>query len=140
MLSKKIDEARSDGNTPSGTERFAGTEIAAKLAIAENCPKWNRCGAAYCPALGPGLGGKPCEGEPVCSYLTESVKEGGQARLRGYLPTELADPVIRDGLRFLNSPGPLQKALKRASKQGSRMESVKRASASRRGRPRETGT
>ncbi len=110
------------------------------IAMAMRCPKFERCSAAYCPAMGPRLGGKHYKGESVCSYLLESVKPDGQTRLRGYLPAELADPVIRDGLRFLNSTGPLQKPLKRASKQGSRMESVKRASASRRCRPRETGT
>ena len=125
MLSKKFDEP--DGINPNGTERCTTTEIAYRLALAERCPKFEHCSAAYCPGLGPVIGGKHYEGDRVCTYLLESVKEGGQARLRGYLSTDLADPVIRDGLRHLSSAGPLKKPLTRASMKGSRMESMRRA-------------
>lgn len=126
MLSRKIDEVRSDRYAP-GAEENPTAAIAEKLTFAESCPKFQRCSAAYCPALGPGLGGKHLKGEKVCSYLLESMKDGGQPRLRGCLPTGLADAVIRDGLRLLNSTGPLKKALARASKQESRMASMERA-------------
>ena len=132
MLSKKSDETQPDGNAPSGTERCISTELAAKLAVAETCPKWNQCSAAYCPALGPRLGGKPYAGERVCSYLLESVKDGGQARLRASLPSLLAEAVVKDSLRLRNSAGVLQKPLERASKLGSRMESMRRAAGFRR--------
>jgi hypothetical protein len=126
VLSKKIDEARSRRYAP-GAEENPTARIAEKLTFAESCPKFQRCSAAYCPSLGPGLGGMHLKGERVCSYLLESVKEGGHARLRGYLPKALADAGIRDGLRLLNSTGPLKKALARAFKQGSRTASMERA-------------
>lgn len=123
MLIKKIDDARSDRYAP-GAEENPTTKIAQKLTFAESCPKFQGCSAAYCPALGPG---KHFKGEPVCSYLLESVKEGGQARLRGHLPKELTDAIINAGLRLFNSTGPLKKPLERAAKQTSRMESMRRA-------------
>jgi hypothetical protein len=91
------------------------------------CPKFGRCSAPYCPAIG----GRHLEGEPVCHYLRESVKAGGQARVRAHLTTSLAETIIRDCLRLINTAGPLSKALRRASKQGSRMDSVERAARSR---------
>jgi len=102
---------------------FSTADMAAKLALAATCPKWTRCSAAYCPAIG----GKHLKGERVCPYLMESVKAFGLTRLREHLPMPLADVVIREGVRQLNSTGPLQKPLERASKQGSRMESMARA-------------
>lgn len=133
-MSKKINETSEDAKRLSDSGRCISTEMPAKLAVAETCPKWNRCNATYCPALGPGIGGKHYAGERVCSYLLESVKEGGQARLRGYLPKQTVDLVVREGLRLLNSTGPLKKPLTRATKSGSRVQSIKRA-ATFRGQP-----
>lgn len=132
MFDNRADETRDVQMLSSADNDHSSSEMAERLALAETCPKFSGCNAAYCPALGPVFGGKHYEGDRVCSYLLESVKEGGQAHLRRYLPKELADPVINDGLRFRNSTGPLNKALKRASKQGSRMESMKRAAGFRR--------
>ena len=134
MLSKKFDETHADAKTLSDSGRCISTEMPAKLAVAQACPKWDRCSAAYCPALGPTVGGKHYAGERVCSYLLESVKEGGQARLREYLPKQTVDLVVREGLRLLNSTGPLKKPLTRATKSGSRVQSIKRA-ATFRGQP-----
>jgi hypothetical protein len=103
-------------------------DFRARLALAETCPKWSRCGAAYCPALGSLFGGKHYKDERVCAYLLESVKGGGQIRLRGIVPTPLADVVISDSVRLRDSAGPLQKPLNRASQRGSRIEAMKQAS------------
>jgi hypothetical protein len=110
------------------TAALTAPGMAAKLAFAESCSRFQRCSAAYCPALGPGLSGKHLKGEHVCSHLLESVKPGGHVRLREALSTELADAIIRDGVRITNSTGVLNKALERASQQGSRVESMRRAS------------
>lgn len=95
----------------------------ASIALAALCPKFSRCSAPYCPA---GLGGRHLPGERVCHYLRETVKPGGSARVSGYLPQPLAEAVIREGARFMSLTGPLSKALKRASKQQSRMVSTER--------------
>ena len=124
MLGNRIDEGQLEGILPS-IRQSCTTEITVRLATAGTCPKFNRCSAAYCPA---GLG-THVKGDKVCSFLLESVKAGGQALLRGYLPNDLAGAVISEGLRHLNSAGPLRRALQRASEQGSRMESIGRASA-----------
>ena len=124
---KRSNETQPDGNRHSGTEQVTGSNMVAKLAVAETCSKWTRCGAAYCPALGLGIGGKHYEGERVCSYLLEAVKEGGQARVRACVASPLAEAVVKDVLRLRNSTGPLKKALERASKRESRMVFMQRA-------------
>jgi hypothetical protein len=100
------------------------------LSMVNSCPKSDSCSAAYCPAVG----GQHRKGEYLCHYLLESVKTGGHARVRGCLPMPLADAVINDGLRLLDSTGPLRRPLERASKRGSRIESMKRADAFKRSR------
>jgi len=131
VLTKIADETEPDGDRLSFAAGHSRSEMAAKLDFAATCPKFSRCGAAYCPAMGPTFGARHCAGERVCSYLLESVKPGGGQRVRGSLSNDLADAIIKDGLRLLNSTGPLKRALGRATRQGSRIESIKRASRSR---------
>lgn len=111
-----------DGNLRSATEHCISSEAAAKLAIAKTCPKWKRCSAPFCPILG----GKHLPGERVCHYLKESVKPGGHARVAKYLPGPAAEAVIREGVRLMPLVGPLSKAVRRASAQGSRIEATER--------------
>lgn len=120
-------EARSVSSAEGDNGPFTAAD---RLAIAETCPKFNRCSAPYCPALG----GRHRRGERVCHYLQEAVKPGGPARVRAAIPLPLADIVAMDAIRLLNSTGPLQRPLERASNRGSRMESMKRANAFKRSR------
>lgn len=122
MLSKKSELTQPDVHRSCGTERCVSTETATKRAIAETCPKWNRCSAAYCPALG----GSHLKGEQVCLYLRECVKPGGVARVRGILSEELADVVLETGMTTLSSTGALATALLRASRQTSRIDLIHR--------------
>jgi hypothetical protein len=119
-----VDGTRDARPVCSEIEHQAGApDLAARHTRAEACPKFSRCSAAYCPALG----GTHLKGELLCHYLSKSVNVGGEARVRGCLPKGLADVVIREGLRCLNSTGPLNRPLKRASGRGSRIDSMKRA-------------
>jgi hypothetical protein len=131
VLSRKSDETQPNANRPSVTKRCTAAELAAKLAIAEICPKFNRCSAPYCPAVG----GTHLQGERVCHYVRESVKPGGPARVRAVLPTPLADTVVMDALRLINSTGPIQKSLQRASAQGSRIVLMQQVAGKRRPQP-----
>ena len=65
------------------------------------CSKWDHCSAPICPLHGGGLDSKHLPGERVCFYLLELVKPGGRAKIRGVLPTELADAVEREPTRGL---------------------------------------
>ena len=100
---------------------------ASRLMLADSCPKFAKCRAAYCPAIG----GTHLKGEPICHYLLESVKRGGAARLRGCVPSELAEVVINEGVLLIASAGPIGKALRRAAVSSSRIESIRRVSATR---------
>jgi hypothetical protein len=118
---------RNQTRSPNAREHRPSVNTASDLGMAMSCPKFDSCSAPYCPAIG----GTHLRGEPVCHYLKESVKADGQARVRGSLSKPLADTVIKDGLRLINTMGPLSKPLRRASKQGSRMDSIERAARSR---------
>jgi hypothetical protein len=98
------------------------SSIAAKLKLAESCPKWEGCNAAYCPVLG----GMHLQGERVCLYLREAVKVGGEAQIRHALRGELAEAVLRAAQELLPSRGPLGLALVRASGSGSKLASGRR--------------
>ena len=123
MFDNRTDETRDVQMLSRANNDHSSSEMAERLTLAETCPKFNRCSAPYCPALG----GKHLYGERVCHYLMESVKAGGPARIRTVLPAALADTVAMESLRRINSTGALRVALQRASKSQSRMELMKQA-------------
>ncbi len=85
------------------------------------CPKWSHCSAPICPLHGGMLDCKHLRDERVCFYLLELVKLGGRAKLRGVLPTELANAVERAHPLIIARYGPVRKALKRAANTPSRL-------------------
>lgn len=88
------------------------------LEIAQSCPKFEGCNAAYCPAVG----GKHLKGDRVCLYLREAVKANGNAIVRGALPETLAELVIADATHLMGGSAPLSVELQRASQSGSKIE------------------
>lgn len=92
------------------------------LRLGKRCPKWEGCNAAFCPAVG----GLHLRGERVCLYLREAVKTGGEARVRGTLPRELAEAVLRTAQERILGRDALGMALKAASRTGSKLESGRR--------------
>jgi hypothetical protein len=85
------------------------------------CPKWKKCSAPICPLHGDLLDCKHLRNERVCFYLLEQVKPGGRAKLRGVLPTDLADAIHEAHPTVVARYGPLRKALKRAATTPSRL-------------------
>jgi hypothetical protein len=79
--------------------------------LAASCPRYERCSAAYCPAIG----GRHLPGERVCLQLREAVKAGGKAKIRTALAGELAEAVLRHAGRLLTQRGALADELRRAS-------------------------
>lgn len=92
------------------------------LRLGESCPKWEGCNAAFCPAVG----GLHLRGERVCLYLREAVKTDGEARVRGTLPGELAEAVLRAARERILGRDALGMALKAASRRGSKLEAGRR--------------
>ncbi len=89
-----------------------------------DCPKFNGCSAPVCP-LDPGhLKTAHLPGERACLYLREALKPGGEARLMGVLPREQAERVLQALPEILSRYGSLRRALIRASKNPSKLESV----------------
>lgn len=96
--------------------------IASALKLAQTCPKWEGCNAAFCPAVG----GLHLRGERVCLYLREAVKTDGEARVRATLPGELAEVVLRAAQERILGRDALGEALKRASWTSSKLEAGRR--------------
>ena len=48
-----------------------------------DCPKFNRCNASLCPLDEHWRRRSMTYGDSVCFYLTESVKDGAEARFKG---------------------------------------------------------
>jgi len=125
VLDKNVDVAGCWQTSRNEFGQQSAAILSDRLAMVGSCPKFIRCNAAFCPAIG----GKHLQGEPLCHYLRESVKVGGPERVRACLPTRLAEVVIKEAAYHRTSTGTLQRPLERASEQGSRMESMKRAAA-----------
>jgi hypothetical protein len=86
--------------------------------LAASCPRYERCSAAFCPALG----GKHLPGERVCLQLREAVKTAGAAKIRTALPESLAEAVLRHARHLLSAPGALGDELRRAAATRSKVE------------------
>jgi hypothetical protein len=99
--------------------------LARELALAQRCPRFERCSAAVCPLL-PSSGGHG-RGERICPYLREAVKPGGEARLRCSLPEEVARTIVEAIPRVIALHGAIARALRRASVQGSKLDAAAKA-------------
>jgi hypothetical protein len=83
------------------------------------CPQFERCTAAFCPLT---ANGKHLRDEPVCLYLREAVKVGGDERVRRTLPAQLAERINSAARELFVPHSMLYRQLKRASKQASKLE------------------
>lgn len=90
------------------------------------CQKYNSCSAPVCPFDTSWPSIKHLPGEPVCKWLRESMKPGSEAILSHALTGELAGKVaeVRDAL--LCRKGALKYSLRRAEKQGRKVQLIKR--------------
>lgn len=82
------------------------------------CPHFERCNAPLCPLA---RGGSHVRDEPVCFYLREAVKAGGEARVRAALPSHLAEPVLAAARDMFVPHSVLHRQLQRAAKQASKL-------------------
>jgi hypothetical protein len=60
-----------------------------------DCPRYENCSAPICPLDCDWQRRTHLSGERVCGLLCELVKQGGEARLRGSLRSELVDTLAR---------------------------------------------
>lgn len=86
-----------------------------------SCPRWGMCIAPICPLDSQWSRRTLASDDPICFYLTESVKEGAEAifkgRGRGNLFAVMCGHVSPMSGRWSR----IRRALERAKKSGSRM-------------------
>ena len=92
----------------------------------ERCPRFQGCSANICPLDPKWRKRNHLKGEPVCGLLVESVKPGGEARLRGYIQGELVDTVLGRRDAISACWGDVKRRLDRAALTGSKLESAER--------------
>lgn len=88
----------------------------------KSCPQFESCSAPICPLDRERYLRGYIDGEAVCLYMREWVKEGGPdkiSRAIGPKRTELVAEACQDAL---TSHGPLKKRLKRCSQTASRLK------------------
>lgn len=87
-----------------------------------NCPRFSKCSAPICPLDSDWAKRTHLRGEPVCLYLREIVKVGGEARLSGAVPYETIQ-AIRNHIKPISARYVhIRRALERARLHGSRMK------------------
>lgn len=92
---------------------------------AQRCPRFDSCSAPVCPLMG--MSGRHVRGDAVCPLLMEAVKVGGEARLKCYLPDDLARAVVEAIPVAIALHGDIARALQRASAQGSKLDGAAHA-------------
>jgi hypothetical protein len=88
-----------------------------------DCPRWDSCSAPVCPLETDWRRCDHLDGERVCGLLSELVKDGGEARLRGVLPAALVDTLTEVAPMVAARLYRIRRALERASRTSSRMAS-----------------
>lgn len=89
--------------------------LARELELAQRCPRFEKCSVPICPLMP--SAGRHLHGERICPYLREAVKPGGEARLRCYLPEDVARSISLAVPRVIALHGAIARALRRASGQ-----------------------
>lgn len=92
----------------------------------ERCPRFQGCGANICPLDTHWPVRTHLAGEPVCGLLMESVKPGGEARLRAYIQGELVNAVLGRRDAISARWGDVKSRLARATLTGSKLEAAER--------------
>lgn len=86
-----------------------------------DCPKWESCSAPVCPLDSGCLGTVHLEGERICYYLCEAVKDHAEAHFQACSLEEIYERVVRVLPAISETYPPVRRALEKARKSGSRM-------------------
>ena len=86
------------------------------------CPRFFKCSAPICPVDREWATRTHLRGEPVCLYLREFVKVGGEAHLSGAVPAELVQAVRNTVIPICDRYVHIRRALERAKLDGSKMK------------------
>lgn len=89
-----------------------------------DCPKFERCNAPICPLDDDWKIRGHGKGEPVCFYLREYVKQGGKARIQGYIPKEMFQRIGQVLPEIISQHGDIKRRLFRAKNSGSKIDAL----------------
>lgn len=93
---------------------------------AARCPRFDCCNAPICPLDPHWPLAQHLPGERVCGLLCELVKDGGEARLRARVPSELVETLAEVCPSVAARWQRIRGELDRASRCGSKLESGQR--------------
>ena len=88
-----------------------------------DCKRFDSCSAAVCPLDPHWSRCTHIKGEPVCLWLRERSKPGGEAVIRGALPTNQVEAVEWAHALLRQRTDPLSRALRRAAGSASKRAS-----------------
>lgn len=84
------------------------------------CPRFDRCNAPICPLDPNWQQARHVDGEPICRWMLELAKEGGEAEISRALVDEVAD-LVRDAFpRIVSATPAIARRIERASLSPSR--------------------
>ena len=92
----------------------------------DSCIKYEKCSANICPLDRDWQLRTHLKGESVCFYLREYVKQGGIARLRGYIPREMFKQIALVLPYIKSRHGNIKRRLENAAKTGSKIDALKK--------------
>ena len=90
------------------------------------CPRFDHCSAPICPLDCHWQRRTHLPGERVCGLLCELVKQGGEARIRGWLPAEQVQTLARVAPDLSARWGRIRLQLERSALIGSKLASGQR--------------
>jgi len=88
-----------------------------------DCPKFDKCNAPVCPLSD--IATAHLRGEPICFYLREYVKQGGKARLRGYVSGKMLDRLDVVLPEILARHGDIRRRLNISAQTGSKINALR---------------
>jgi hypothetical protein len=94
----------------------------ATLYESQGCPKWHSCSAPACPLDSLWAKRTTQSDDPVCFYLSESVKDGAEARFERAGLGEMYRRIGEVAPKLVLASTRVGRALERARLSGSRMD------------------
>ncbi|MBI4006147.1 MAG: hypothetical protein HY356_05725 [Gammaproteobacteria bacterium] len=89
-----------------------------------DCLKYDHCNAPICPLNN--QESVHLKGEPVCFYFREYVKQGGKARLLGYLSGEMVEKISQRLPGILSLHSDIKKQLNQSAQTSSQIDALTR--------------
>lgn len=107
-------------------EQAANSLIEPNNMVIRDCPKCCSCSAPVCPLDDGCLETVHLEGERICYYMREAVKQDSEATFQALSLEELFKRVTRVLPSIIEEYGPLRRGLNSAGKTGSKMAAFKK--------------